>query len=276
MIDQEYLAENGFQVLPPDSSMNPGMRTEAVLDRTVWLLDRMVAAEIELIGKNPKFPTSYREAPTAVEGKGLITPHLEGIYSDVPLEYFMLGCVSAARNGGETFVMDGRRLAAHLRRRIEIPRDFSVEYTSWGGVEADAAVHPLIDVRGGFETVQFAHSGSVNRQTAYPDTDENRVLLQRVEELVSDAVKDPEITTHIPLKPGEILVINNNTRARTTMHHRTLFDEVFPGQRELIRFRLSDPMANTYTLPGATNLEVFTGERLQSIGSRPWDQYAIN
>lgn len=171
MLDREYLAENGFQVLPPDSTMNPGTRTEAVLDRTVWLLERMVAVETELVGINPEYPTSYREAPTAVEGKGLITPHLEGIYSAERLEYFMLGCVSAARSGGATFVMNGRKLADHLRQSVEIPRDFSVTYTSWGGIEAEAAVHPLIDVRGGVETVQFAHSGSVNRQTAYPDTD---------------------------------------------------------------------------------------------------------
>lgn len=87
---------------------------------------------------------------------------------------------------------------------------------------------------------------------------------------------DPNITTLVSLKPGEILVINNNTDTLTTLHHRMLFGEAFPGQRELIRFRLSDPMARTYTLPGATNLDIFTEQLLGSIASRPWDQCAGN
>lgn len=268
-INYESLSVNGFCVVQPDTSMPKGDTAAQILLRVDYVLDRMVEVGNELTHGQCESTTSYRLTPTEAEGKGLVTPHLEGIYTVRPLANFMLGCISSVSIGGETFIMNGISLAARIRSTVDVPDDFRVRYGSWGGAKVAPISHPLFVDRGSQETVMFAHSGSVEGQTPEIDTPENRDVLKQVEEVVSEAVDDPEITTDVALGVGQILIVENNGPTITTLHHRRLFEEDYPGQRLIARMRLCDPSANAYTNPEATQLNAFRELVRSVVLSRP-------
>lgn len=268
-IDHDQLRIEGFDILRASDDMPGGSSQEDVHERLDWMLYRMAQVQPELVGEEPEHPTSYRLAPSAQEGRGLIAPHVEGVYSPIPLQTFALGAVSAALEGGETFVMHGGRLAERIQETVHVPEGFEVQYGSWGGVTSDEEPtrHRLFVDRKGSLMLMFAHRNAASNQAPIPDTPENRQVLQQVEEIVEQAVNDPAITTDVALQPGEILIVDNNSPHLTTLHHRRLFEEAFPGQRLVIRERFNDPMANTYRDPWATNLELFRAEAHDHVNS---------
>lgn len=141
------------------------------------------------------------------------------------LPIFALGCVQAAKQGGETRIFDAYKAAAKLHKEHPELAEVAIEYTT-GAYKHATTCHPLLaqDQCGRF-VLRYRANVPTNRVVNHPDPD---TVYAPVDEALAQSIA----ASH-RWEVGDILFVNN----MATLHDRLPYE----GNRVMLRVRFGDP-----------------------------------
>ena len=205
---------------------DPGyaLLTPSPLAKDAIDLEKQITVISVLLGRGFASSAAYVTL-RAKDDEGFLAKHTESIYARAGIApYFLLGCVTPAKEGGHTRIFDGRRAASIIRNKYPALEASEIEYSSVAYRE-ERATYPLCT--GG--VLRFRGRTASNKIVHLPrQYSESRFYN------VVDSVLEQCVLVEHRWRRGDILVVNN----KITLHDRT----PFKGQRVLVRVRFDDPL----------------------------------
>ena len=156
--------------------------------------------------------------------------HTDGTFIHVPVpDYATLICVTPADQGGDSLLVDGRRVVDYLKRHYPEEIPFLLKHEFYFDTDEQVAAggfikRNILDLSGGAPRIQYFRAliALGHDKAGVPLTDEEGRILN----IFDEAISAPENVTSHKLLRGEMLIINNNTH----LHSREPFKPGAPGR----------------------------------------------